>query len=147
MGLISCSRVQLAYDYGDWLLERSLNKSLELKKDKKKELSNRVKDYFKEHRKTELPRWSYFLYSTADLIEKSSPTEAKIKDSINDLENLLKRSLLLGAPSFSELLITLNESEISRLEENFKIENSEQLEELSEESEKEYREERFERIQ
>ncbi|MGA0164132.1 MAG: DUF6279 family lipoprotein [Bdellovibrionota bacterium] len=147
MGLVSCSRVQLIYDYGDWLLERSLNKSLELKKDKKKELSIRVKDYFKEHRKTELPRWSYFLYSTADLIEKSSPTDAKIKDSVNDLENLLKRSLLLGVPSFSELLISLNETEVSRLERNFQKENSEQLEELSEETEREYREERFDRIQ
>jgi hypothetical protein len=145
--LSSCSRVQLIYEYGDWFLERSLNRSLSLERQKRQDLRQRVKAYFAAHRIHELPHWSYFLHSTADLIEKSSPTEMKIKESVDDLERLLKRSLALGSRSFSEVMLSLDSLEINKMELNLKKENQQRLEELQKESEKKYRTKRYDRIE
>jgi len=91
---------------------------------RKKDLHQEVQGFFKEHQKTERPLIAYYLRSTADLISRGDPTEAKIQSSLNDFENLSQRTLVLGAPGASRILASLSAAETEKLIRNIERKNS-----------------------
>ncbi len=133
MSLSGCqTSIRFLYNQSDWLVERWANQLLEFRGDRRAELHREVQGFFKEHRSVELPLLVYYLHSTADLISRSQPTEARIQNSLNDLENLTQRTLSLAIPGTARILASLSPAETERLKKNIETKNSHLLKEREE---------------
>ena len=135
--------VSLVYNQADWYVERRANDLLDFNRKRREDLHREVKLFFAEHRKTELPLIAYYLNTTADLISRSSPTAAKIENSLKDVENLFKRTASLATPGASRILSSLNTHELETFRKNITARNAEQLEELTSLSLKDWRSQRM----
>jgi len=141
--LVGCrAGIGFLYNRADWFVERRANELLEFRGSRKAELHQEVQIFFKEHRRSEIPLIVYYLNATSDLIARAEPTAAKISNSLEDVQNLMRRTLALSIPGTVRLLTSLNPSEIQTFEKNIKTKNESQLQERQETDEADWRKDR-----
>jgi hypothetical protein len=61
LGLTSCSRTELIYDYADWLIINRTNHYFDITSEQRSFLKNRLQDHLAWHRQSEMPLYAHFL--------------------------------------------------------------------------------------
>src|SRR6185503_1123476 len=124
--LSSCSRVKLAYNYADWLLEMQAHKFLDLNDEADKKLINEIDAYHAWHRKEMLPRYA----ALARRLAKGFRGEEKAEDNIREMLPLLNQAWQdTMEPAYlpmAEAMISLDERGLKYLETSYAVENARQ---------------------
>jgi len=122
-----CSSVRLVYGHLDWWMDRNLNKYLDLEGAQEDLLSQRVDEFHRWHRQTQLPRYADYLESLAADVDSPEATPAKLKQIEEQVDSFWHSSVVMLSDLLLPIVIQLDEQQIDRLEENVREEREESL--------------------
>lgn len=123
-----CSSVRLAYGYLDWWMDRTLNKYLNLEGPQEDLLSQRVDEFHRWHRQTQLPRYADYLDQLA--AEVDSPAETvptRLIEIEKKTDELWNSSITMLSDLLLPILLQLDDAQITQLAENARKEREKSL--------------------
>ncbi|WGL16423.1 DUF6279 family lipoprotein [Microbulbifer bruguierae] len=123
-----CSSVRLVYDHLDWWMDRTLNKYLDLKGAQKDLLSQRVDEFHRWHRQTQLPRYADQFEQLAAQVDNPDNSPEHLKEVEQQVNGFVQASLGMLVDLLLPILIQLDDKQIDQLAENAREEREESLE-------------------
>ncbi|MFV8782329.1 DUF6279 family lipoprotein [Microbulbifer sp. SA54] len=122
-----CSSVRLVYGHLDWWMDRKINSYLELEGAQKDLLQQRVDDFHRWHRQTQLPRYADFFEQLATEVKDTSHIPARLKRIEKQVDEYWDNSVIMLSDLLLPLVYTLSEQQIDQLEENIQEEREKSL--------------------
>lgn len=145
-GVSSCSMVRLAYGWADWLLERQVNRYLDLTSQQSNDAQRAIDAYVQWHRTTMLPRYAQFLRRQAQL-HRSGTFDTKAFDAARrEINDLYAATVEPAVPTVVALVKAQSAPQLNHLEEALRERHSEILEEMAATSPAQRIEQRTERF-
>ncbi|TLM79562.1 DUF6279 family lipoprotein [Microbulbifer harenosus] len=137
-----CSSVRLVYGHLDWWMDRTLNKYLDLKGPQKNLLSQRVDEFHRWHRQTQLPRYADYLEQLSAEVDSPDISPARLIEIENQAEAFWNSSISMLSDLLLPVLLQLDATQINTLAENAREEREKSLKKWQKERnkrEKEFR--------
>ncbi|QIL89810.1 hypothetical protein GNX18_08665 [Microbulbifer sp. SH-1] len=137
-----CSSVRLVYGHLDWWMDRTLNKYLDLKGPQKNLLSQRVDEFHRWHRQTQLPRYADYLEQLSAEVYSPDVSPARLIEIENQAEAFWNSSISMLSDLLLPVLLQLDATQINTLAENAREEREKSLKKWQKERnkrEKEFR--------
>jgi len=122
-----CSSVRLAYGQLDWWMDRSLNQYLELDGSQKALLFQRVDEFHRWHRQTQLPRYANYMEQVAAEVDVWGGTPAQMRQEEQRLRAFWQDSAGMLADLIMPIVIRLDDKQIAQLTENVREQREAQL--------------------
>lgn len=122
-----CSSVRLVYGHLDWWMDRKINSYLDLDGAQKDLLKQRVDDFHRWHRQTQLPRYADFFEQLADEVEDTSQIPQRLKRIEKHADEYWDSAVLMLSDLILPLVYNLDEQQIDQLEENIRKEREKSL--------------------
>ncbi len=126
-----CSRVELAYPWLDWALEREAVRYLRLTGEQRAALANRIDDYHAWHRATMLPRYAAFLRAQAAASARGPITAAQLAAIDASVAELFRQTLTPLVAQTAELLAGQSLGQIDHLAERLAERHRELIDEAT----------------
>lgn len=124
--LSSCSRVKLAYNYGDWLLQMQAHKFLDLNSEADKKLEAEIDAYHAWHRKEMLPRYAALARRLAKGFRGEENPEDNMKVMMPLLNQAWQETLEPAYAPLAEAMASLDERGLKYLETSYAVDNAKQ---------------------
>ncbi|WP_105103554.1 DUF6279 family lipoprotein [Microbulbifer pacificus] len=137
-----CSSIRLVYGHLDWWMDHTLNKYLDLKGAQKDLLSQRVDEFHRWHRQTQLPRYADYLDQLAAEVDTPNATPARLLEIERQVDEFWHSSIAMLSDLLLPVLVQLDEAQIQQLAENARKEREKSLKKWQKERnkrEKEFR--------
>ncbi|MBN8432366.1 hypothetical protein JF535_16100 [Microbulbifer salipaludis] len=123
-----CSSVRLVYGHLDWWMDRNLNKYLDLEGAEEDLLSQRVDEFHRWHRQTQLPRYANYLESLAADVDAPDASAKKLAEIEQQVDTFWHASATMLSDLILPIVIQLDDQQIDRLAENVREEREKSLE-------------------
>ena len=142
--ITACTKIKLAYDYGDKFVSWQLNSYFELTDEQEDFVEERMKIHFDWHRAEELPRYKRFLIDIQSRVEDGL-TMSELDEGFSRFETKQRRTFERLIPDAALFLTKLSAEQINNLESKMSEKNEEILEKVEDrqDSIQEQREEFF----
>jgi hypothetical protein len=111
-----CSRVKLGYPWLDWLLERQVNRYLDLKPDQERQADAAIDAYHVWHRTVMLPRYARFLRQQARAVRSGPLTGDQISTAVSGIEDLYRHTMVRALEIVAALVADQDFQQIDHLE-------------------------------
>lgn len=122
-----CSSVRLVYGHLDWWMDRNLNKYLDLKGAQKDLLQQRVDEFHRWHRQTQLPRYADYLESLAADVDSPGANPEKLNQIEKQVDTFWHSSVVMLSDLLLPIVTQLDEQQVDQLEVNVREEREESL--------------------
>ncbi|HEY8568078.1 DUF6279 family lipoprotein [Microbulbifer sp.] len=123
-----CSSLRLAYGYLDWWMDRTLNKYLDLEGPQEDLLSQRVDEFHRWHRQTQLPRYADYLDQLAAEVDSPADTvPARLTEIEKKTDEFWNSSITMLSDLLLPILLQLDDAQISQLADNARKEREKSL--------------------
>lgn len=122
-----CSSVRLVYGHLDWWMDRTLNKYLDLDGPQEELLSQRVDEFHRWHRQTQLPRYADYMEQLASQIDTPDANPAQLKKIEQQADTFWHASVVMLSDLILPILIQLDDAQIDQLAENVREEREKSL--------------------
>ena len=137
-----CSSVRLAYGHLDWWMDRTLNKYLDLDGAQEDLLQQRVDEFHRWHRQTQLPRYADYFEELAATVDSADANPAQLDAIEQQVDTFWHSSVTMLSDLMLPILVQLDQKQIDQLAENIEEEREESLkkwEKAQRKREKEFR--------
>ena len=108
----SCSKEEVFYYFGDWLIDRKVSQYMKLNRSQKKELSKVSKSYMAWHKNKMLPRYNGFLSNLKEVLGRPTLSENEFGSLIKDFDNLYAETFTYYYHGIIPLMVKLSEKMI-----------------------------------
>ncbi|WP_043318784.1 DUF6279 family lipoprotein [Microbulbifer sp. HZ11] len=125
--LSACSSVRLAYGHLDWWMDRTLNKYLDLDGAQKDLLQQRVDEFHRWHRQTQLPRYADYLEELAGKVDDADTSPTKLAAIEARVDAFWHASITMLSDLMLPILVQLDDKQIDQLSENMEDEREKSL--------------------
>lgn len=112
----ACSRVELAYEYGDRFASGRIANFLDLDRAQRGEVRTRLQAYREFHREYRLPALVAYLERSANLVEADATPAEALAEHLDDGWSLLEETAVDVVPMAVDILLALTPAQIDHLE-------------------------------
>lgn len=123
----ACSSVRLAYGHLDWWMDRTLNNYLDLGGAQKDLLQQRVDEFHRWHRQTQLPRYADYFEALAAKVDDADTTPAQLDAIETQVDAFWHASITMLSDLMLPIVTQLNAEQIDQLAENIRKEREKSL--------------------
>ncbi|AQQ66967.1 hypothetical protein Mag101_04415 [Microbulbifer agarilyticus] len=127
LSLSGCSSVRLVYGHLDWWMDRTLNKYLDLEGPQKELLSQRVDEFHRWHRQTQLPRYADYMEQLAAQVDSPDASPENLERIEKQVDEFWHSSVVMLSDLLLPILVQLDDSQINQLSENARKEREKSL--------------------
>ncbi|AMA45132.1 DUF6279 family lipoprotein [Pseudomonas alabamensis] len=117
--LAACSRIDLAYRNLDVLVPWSLNDYLDMDREQKRWLDQRLHQHLAWHCQTQLPGYLHWLDRVRTMVAQNAVTDAALRQRTEEAREAIGRVAEAITPSATELLAGLSDAQVGELREAF----------------------------
>lgn len=117
--LSACSRIDLAYRNLDVLVPWSLNDYLDMDREQKRWLDQRLHQHLAWHCQTQLPGYLHWLDRVRTMVAQNAVTDAALRQRTEEAREAIGRVAEAITPSATELLAGLSDAQVGELREAF----------------------------
>jgi len=117
--LAACSRIDLAYRNLDVLVPWSLNDYLDMNREQKRWLDQRLHQHLAWHCQTQLPGYLHWLDRVRTMVAQNAVTDAALRQRTEEAREAIGRVTEAITPSATELLAGLSDAQVGELREAF----------------------------
>lgn len=117
--LAACSRIDLAYRNLDVLVPWSLNDYLDMNREQKTWLDQRLHQHLAWHCQTQLPGYLHWLDRVRTMVAQNAVTDAALRQRTEEAREAIERVAEAITPSATELLAGLSDTQVGELREAF----------------------------
>lgn len=117
--LLSCSRLDLAYRNLDVLVPWSLSDYLDMNREQKTLLNERLKQQLAWHCKTQLPGYLNWLDGVREMVADNQVTEQNLQARTLEARQAVTRVAEQITPSAAQLLKNMNDEQVREMRQNF----------------------------
>ena len=138
----ACSSVRLVYGHLDWWMDRTLNKYLDLEGAQKHLLQQRVDEFHRWHRQTQLPRYADYFEELATKVDAPDASPSQLDAIEKQVDTFWHSSATMLSDLLLPIVIQLDDKQIDQLAKNIEEEREESLkkwEKAQRKREKEFR--------
>jgi len=129
--LSACSRVELAYEHGDWLAARSIAGYLDLDRGQRQDVRGNLQEYREFHRQARVPDMLTLIDQTMVLVAEENPGAARIQARFDAAEALVMETVGDLIPRAAGILLGLSRDQLDQLEEKLAQGRREYVEEIA----------------
>ncbi|WP_295801147.1 DUF6279 family lipoprotein [uncultured Microbulbifer sp.] len=123
----ACSSVRLVYGHLDWWLDHKINNYLDLDGAQEDLLSQRVDEFHRWHRQTQLPRYADFFEEVAGQVDEISGNPKMLEELEQHADALWENSAVMLVDLILPLVLEMDDSQIDQLAENIREEREKSL--------------------
>ena len=123
----ACSSVRLVYGHLDWWLDHKINNYLDLDGAQEDLLSQRVDEFHRWHRQTQLPRYADFCEKVAGQVDQISENPKMLEDLEKQADALWESSAVMLTDLILPLVLEMDDAQIDQLAENIREEREKSL--------------------
>ncbi|MFT0867366.1 DUF6279 family lipoprotein [Pseudomonas sp. CAM1A] len=120
LALAACSRIDLAYRNLDRLVPWSLGDYLDMNREQKQLLDERLKAHLAWHCKTQLPGYLDWLDRVQLMVANDAVTDETLRQRTVEARQAIRRVTEAITPSAAELLKGMNDSQVAEMREAFR---------------------------
>ncbi|MFJ4371659.1 DUF6279 family lipoprotein [Pseudomonas japonica] len=117
--LLSCTRLDLAYRNLDVLVPWSLSDYLDMDRQQKRWLDERLKEQLAWHCKTQLPGYLTWLDGIRQMVASNQVTDQQLRERTGQAHQAVARVAERITPQAAELLRGMNDEQVRELRQNF----------------------------
>lgn len=125
LALAACSRIDLAYRNLDRLVPWSLSDYLDMNREQRALLDDRLREHLAWHCKTQLPGYLDWLDRLRDLVADDQVTDLALQQSTREAREAIGRVAEAITPSATELLRGMSDKQVAQMREAFRDDISE----------------------
>ncbi|MEG0248396.1 hypothetical protein D3C81_841890 [compost metagenome] len=125
LALVACSRIDLAYRNLDRLVPWSLGDYLDMNRDQKVLLDERLKQHLAWHCKTQLPSYLDWLDRVRTMVAEDQVTDQALQQRTREAREAIGRVAEEITPSATELLRGMSDAQVAEMREAFRDDISE----------------------
>ena len=114
--LTACSRVEFAYEYGDWFAARGIASYLDLDRAQRQDVRGKLQAYRSVHRETRLPTMVVLMDDTSTLLKDENPDPDTVRAHFDRGMDLLTGTVEDVIPMAADTLRSLTPAQIDHLE-------------------------------
>lgn len=118
--LVACNRIDLAYRNLDRLVPWSLGDYLDMNREQKRLLDERLKEQLAWHCKTQLPGYLDWLDRVQSMVASDSVTDATLQQRTAEARQAIGRVAEQITPSASELLRGMSDAQVAEMRQAFR---------------------------
>lgn len=122
-----CSSIRLAYGHLDWWMDRTLNKYLDLEGPQKDLLSQRVDEFHRWHRQTQLPRYADYLDQLTAEVDSTDASPARLIEIEQQADAFWNSSITMLSDLLLPVLLQLDDTQLNQLADNAREEREKSL--------------------
>lgn len=123
----ACSSVRLVYGHLDWWLDHKINNYLDLDGAQEDLLSQRVDEFHRWHRQTQLPRYADFFEQVASEVDEISKNPQRLEGLEKQADAFWTSSATMLTDLILPLVLQMDDSQIDQLAENIREEREKSL--------------------
>ncbi|WP_060481354.1 DUF6279 family lipoprotein [Pseudomonas sp. NBRC 111119] len=120
LALGACSRIDLAYRNLDRLVPWSLGDYLDMNRDQKTLLDDRLREHLAWHCKTQLPGYLDWLDRLRDMVANNQVTDQALQQRTHEAREAIGRVAAEITPSATELLRGMSDAQVAEMREAFR---------------------------
>ncbi|GGU79778.1 lipoprotein [Pseudomonas laurentiana] len=117
--LVACNRIDLAYRNLDILVPWSLNDYLDMSREQKAWLKQRLKTHLSWHCRTQLPGYLEWLDRVKTMVASNQVSEVQLQARTNEIKHAINDVAKQITPSAVELLRALDDEQVRAMRETF----------------------------
>ncbi|MCO1623994.1 MAG: DUF6279 family lipoprotein [Pseudomonas alloputida] len=125
LALAACSRIDLAYRNLDRLVPWSLSDYLDMNREQRALLDDRLREHLAWHCKTQLPGYLDWLDRLRGMVAAGRVTDQALQQSTHDVREAIGRVTEEITPSATELLRGMSDDQVAKMREAFREDISE----------------------
>ncbi|MCE5978009.1 DUF6279 family lipoprotein [Pseudomonas sp. JR33AA] len=125
LALAACSRIDLAYRNLDRLVPWSLSDYLDMNREQRALLDDRLREHLAWHCKTQLPGYLDWLDRLRDMVADDRVTDQALQQSTHEVREAIGRVAEAITPSATELLRGMSDNQVAQMREAFRDDISE----------------------
>ncbi|AFK70972.1 hypothetical protein YSA_07771 [Pseudomonas putida ND6] len=125
LALAACSRIDLAYRNLDRLVPWSLSDYLDMNREQRALLDDRLREHLAWHCKTQLPGYLDWLDRLRELVADDQVTDQALQQSTREVREAIGRVAEEITPSATELLRGMSDDQVAQMREAFRDDISE----------------------
>lgn len=125
LALAACSRIDLAYRNLDRLVPWSLSDYLDMNREQRALLDDRLREHLAWHCKTQLPGYLDWLDRLRDMVADDQVTDQALQQSTREVREAIGRVAEEITPSATELLRGMSDDQVAQMREAFRDDISE----------------------
>ncbi len=125
LALAACSRIDLAYRNLDRLVPWSLSDYLDMNREQRALLDDRLREHLAWHCKTQLPGYLDWLDRLRGMVAAGQVTDQALQQSTHDVREAIGRVTEEITPSATELLRGMSDDQVAKMREAFREDISE----------------------
>lgn len=125
LALAACSRIDLAYRNLDRLVPWSLSDYLDMNREQRALLDDRLREHLAWHCKTQLPGYLDWLDRLRDMVADDQVTDQALQQSTREVREAIGRLAEEITPSATELLRGMSDNQVAQMREAFREDISE----------------------
>ncbi|MCK7598370.1 DUF6279 family lipoprotein [Microbulbifer sp. CAU 1566] len=125
--LAGCSSIRLVYGHLDWWMDRNLNKYLDLDGPQKALLQQRVDEFHRWHRQTQLPRYADYFEKLAKEVDDPDHSPQRLRQIEQEVDTFWQSSVVMLSDLMLPILVQLDNAQIEQLAENIQEEREDSL--------------------
>jgi hypothetical protein len=125
LALAACSRIDLAYRNLDRLVPWSLSDYLDMNREQRALLDDRLREHLAWHCKTQLPGYLDWLDRLREMVADDQVTDQALQQSTREVREAIGRVAEEITPSATELLRGISDSQVAQMREAFRDDISE----------------------
>lgn len=118
LGLLSCTRLDLAYRNLDVLVPWSLNDYLDMNRQQKAWLNERLKQQLAWHCKTQLPGYLDWLDGVRQMVASNTVTDERLRERTEEARQAVARVAEQITPSAAQLLRGMSDEQVHEMRQN-----------------------------